>query len=64
MVCNVDNCPWKVTANIIGVTSMVQVLTFRNMHNHSVDDATFGKPVVRTKHGNTLVDDVIKATPD
>lgn len=34
------------------------------MHNHPADDANFGKPVICTKQGGALVDDIIKATPD
>ena len=45
-------------------TQIIQVYTFRNMHNHFVDDATFGKPIVLTKCGSAFVDDVIKATLD
>lgn len=43
---------------------MVQVFAFRNIHNHSVDNANFGKSVVRTKQSGVLVDDNIKATSD
>ena len=60
MVCSVDGYPQKVVANTIGETQMIQVFSFINMHNHLVDDATFGKPVIHTKQKGALVDDVIK----
>ena len=63
VVCNVDGCPWKVTTNDIREI-MDQGFSFRNMHNHSVDNVTFHKLVISTKHGGALVDDVIKGTPD
>ena len=64
MTYTVDGCPWKVTTNAIPTTQMVKVFSFRNMHNHSVDDLTFGKPIFCTKHGGALVDDLIKWTLD
>ena len=34
------------------------------MRNHCVDHATFGKPVIRTKQRDVLVDGVIKGKHD
>ena len=64
MACTIDGFLWKVTVNAIPVTQMVQVFSFKNMHNHSVDNSTFQKPVIHTKHGGALVDDLIKETLD
>ena len=64
VVCNFNGCPWKVTINDIGAIQMVQVFGFKDMHNHLVDDVTFHKLVISTKHGGALVDDVIKGTLD
>ena len=64
MVCNINTCPWKVTTHAVGGTQIVQVHTFKNMHNHCVDNATFEKPIVRAKCKSALVDDVIKAILD
>ena len=58
MICNAETCPWKITACAEGATSVVQVHTFRNIHNHSVEDASFGQPTVHTKQGGCMVDDV------
>lgn len=55
---NVEICPWKIIARTTGATKLVQVFTFLNIHNHSVDDATFGKPVVCSKHGRALIKDL------
>ena len=49
---------------VIWETELVQVFTFINIHNHSMDNANFRKPVVRTKHDGALVDDVIIETLD
>ncbi|KAL6338663.1 hypothetical protein AAG906_021480 [Vitis piasezkii] len=45
-------------------TRVVQVHTFRNIHNQSIEDASFGQPIVRTKQGRCMVDDVIRGSPD
>ena len=56
--------PWKVMVNAIPATQIDQVFSFKNMHNHSMDNSTFHKTVIRTKHGGALVDDLIKGTHD
>ena len=63
MACTVDGCLWKVTTNAIPATQMVQVFSFKNMHSHLFDNSTFHKPIIRTKNGCALVDDLIKGTP-
>ena len=64
VICKSKPCPWKITACIVGTTLMVQVHTFNNVHNHSVDDASFGQPVVHTKRCGRTMDDVIRGSPD
>ena len=46
VVCKVYECPWKITCNIVGYTGIVQVHTFQNAHNHSLDDVGSFKPLV------------------
>ena len=48
----------------MGTTLMVQVHTFNNIHNHSVDDVSFGQLVVHTKRGGRTMDDVIRGSLD
>ena len=38
VVCTVNECPWKVIAHAIGESNIVQVHTFQNHHNHSLED--------------------------
>ena len=64
VICKSKPYPWKITARIMGTTLMVQVHTFNNIHNHSVDDVSFGQPVVHTKRGGRTMDDVIRGSPD
>ena len=41
VICNAETCPWKIIACAIDATRVVQVHTFRNIHNHFVHDALF-----------------------
>ena len=43
---------------------MIQIHTFRNIHNQSIEDVSFGQPAVHTKRGGRMVDDVIRGSPD
>ena len=49
IICKFEPYPWKIITRTMGTTPMVQVHTFTNIHNHSVDDASLGYPVVCTK---------------
>lgn len=64
VICSVESYHWRITTRAIGATRVVQVHTFRNIHNQSIADASFGQPVVRTKQGRCMVDDVIRGSPD
>ncbi|KAL6314467.1 hypothetical protein AAG906_025952 [Vitis piasezkii] len=59
-----QGCPWKVTARAVGRTKIVQVHTFRNEHNHSLEDVSIFEPVVRCNRATTMIDDVIRSNPD
>ncbi|RVW13140.1 hypothetical protein CK203_104955 [Vitis vinifera] len=43
---------------------VIQIHTFRNIHNQSIEDVSFGQPAVHTKRGGRMVDDVIRGSPD
>ncbi|KAL6332031.1 hypothetical protein AAG906_020390 [Vitis piasezkii] len=46
------------------ITKIVQVHTFRNEHNHSLEDVSISEPVVRCNRATTMIDDVIRSNPD
>ena len=64
VVCTVNECPWNVTARAVGESNIVQVHTFQNRHNHSLEDVATCQPLVRSNHASLLIDDVIRSTPD
>ncbi|XP_010659540.3 uncharacterized protein LOC104881341 [Vitis vinifera] len=64
VVCTVTQCPWKVTARPIGDSNIVQVHTFHNHHNHSLEDVVACQPLVRSNRASLLIDDVIRSTPN
>ncbi|KAL6310773.1 hypothetical protein AAG906_007416 [Vitis piasezkii] len=64
IVCTVAQCPWKVTARAIGDSKIVQVHTFRNVHNHSLEDVSSSQPLVRSNRASLVIDDVIRSTPN
>ena len=47
VICVVEGCPWKVTACVVWKTKIVQVHTFRNEHNHSLEDVSVSELAVR-----------------
>ena len=49
MICVVPACPWKIATCAVGELRVVQVHTFRNIHTHTVDDASNPQPALRTK---------------
>ncbi|KAL6332956.1 hypothetical protein AAG906_019967 [Vitis piasezkii] len=64
VVCIVTECPWKVTTHVVGDSNIVQVHTFHNHHNHSLEDVAACQPLVRSNRASLLIDDVIQSTPD
>ena len=62
VVCTITQCPWKVTARAIGDSKIVQVHTFRNGHNHSLEDVSSFQPLIRSNHASLVIDDVIRST--
>ena len=64
VVCSVDECPWKITCRAIGSTNIVQVHTFRNVHNHSLEDVASCQPLVRSNRASLIIDNVIRSNPD
>ncbi|XP_059597199.1 uncharacterized protein LOC132254763 [Vitis vinifera] len=64
VVCTIEDCPWKITARAIGDSNIVQVHTFRNVHNHCLEDVALSQPLVRSTHASLLIDDVIRSTPE
>ena len=63
-ICVVEGCHWKVTAHVVGRTKIVQVYTFRNEHNHSLEDVSIFEPTVRCNWATSMIDDVIHSNPD
>ena len=64
VVCRVDKCPWKITCQAWGSTHIVQVYTFQNVHNHSLEDVASYKPLVRSNWASSVIDNVIQSNPD
>ena len=64
VVCTIENCPWKITARAIGDSNIVQVHTFRNLHNHCLEDVALCQPLVRSTRVSLVIDDVIRSTPE
>ena len=64
LVCTIDNCPWKITCQALGVVNVVQVHIFENTHNHSLDDVTSSQPTIRANRASMVIDDVIRSTPE
>ena len=63
VICVVEGCPWKVTTRAVGRTKIVQVHTFRNEHNHSLEDVSISEPVVRCNRATIMID-VIHSNPN
>ena len=64
VVCTIEDCPWKITACAIGDSNIVQVHTFRNVHNHCLEDVVLSQPLVRSTRASLVIDDVIRSTPE
>ena len=57
LVCTIDNCPRKITCRALGATDVVQVHTFENTHNHSLDDVVSSQPTIRANRASMVIDD-------
>ena len=64
LVCTIDNYPWKITCRALGAANVVQVHTFENTHNHSLDDVSSSQPMIRANRASMVIDDVIRLTPE
>ncbi|KAL6323592.1 hypothetical protein AAG906_039183 [Vitis piasezkii] len=64
IVCTIEDCPWKITTRSIGDSNIVQVHTFRNVHNHCLEDVVLSQPLVRSTRASLVIDDVIRSTPE
>ena len=60
----IEDCPWKITTCAIGDSNIVQVHTFRNVHNHCLEDVALSQPLVRSTRASFVIDDVIQSTPE
>ena len=64
LACTIDNCPWKITCRALGVANVIQVHTFENTHNHSLDDVASSQPTIGANRASMVIDDVIRSTPE
>ena len=64
VICVVEGCPWKVATRAIERTKIVQVHTFINELNHSLEDVSVSKPIVRCNRATTMIDNVIRSNPN
>ena len=64
LVCTINNCPWKITCRALGTVNVVQVHTFENTHNHSLDDVASLQPTIRANRASMVIDDVIRSIPE
>ena len=48
---------------LLGEQKIVQVRTFRNEHNHSLEDVSIFELAVRCNRATTMIDDVIRSNP-
>ena len=62
--CTVAECPWKITCHAIESSKVVQTHTFRNFHNHSLEDVASCQPLVRSTCSSLVIDYVIRSTPE
>ena len=61
LVCTIDNCPWKITCRALGAAKVIQVHTFENIPNHSLDDVVSSQPTTRANCASMVIDDVIRS---
>ncbi|RVW66669.1 hypothetical protein CK203_066246 [Vitis vinifera] len=54
--------PSRFQHSIIGNSNIVQVHTFRNAHNHCLEDVASSQPLVRSTRASLGIDDVMRST--
>ena len=64
LVYTIDNCPWKINCRALGAVIVVQVHSFKNTHNHGLDDVASSQPTIRANCASMMIDDVICSTPE
>ena len=64
VLCIVVECPWKIKCCSIGSSNVVQVHTFWNFYNHSLEDAASFQPLVKSTRASLVIDHVIWSTPE
>ena len=64
VVCTIEKCPWKITCHALGLTNVVQVHTFHNAHNHTLDDVGSSQPSIRSNSASMVIDEAIRSTLD
>ncbi|XP_059667305.1 uncharacterized protein LOC132312809 [Cornus florida] len=61
--CKMEKCPWKITAGCEGGTDIVRVKRFKNVHNHTPQDVTNYKPVIRSKQLGRMIANKVRESP-
>ena len=61
--CSIDLCPWKIIAHVVAGNEILQVHTFRDNHNHIMQDQCSSKVKVSSKRGVIIIGDVFRTTP-
>ena len=64
VLCTIAECLWKITCHAIESSNVVQAYTFRNFHNHSLEDVASCQPLVRSTRSTLVIDNVIRSTPE
>ena len=64
VTCTVSGCPWKITCHTVSASNVVKVHTFINDQSHTVDDVVTSQPFVRSNRASTVIDEVIRSTPE
>ena len=64
VICTIEKCPWKITCCALGSTNVVQVHTFHNVHNHSLDNVASSQASIRSNCASMVINEVIRSTPD
>ena len=62
--CAIEKCPWKITCRALGSANVVQVHTFHNVHNHSLNDVVSFQSSIRLNRASMVIDEVIHSTLD
>ena len=54
----------EITCCSLTATDVVQVHTFDNSHNYSLDDVVSSQPSIRANRASKVLDDVLRSTPN